>query len=370
MDFYLFENLYLGTASKKYVKHAVNELKNIDKNLKVVDYFPDGIFSFETSATRQDFLDRLKSAPPVFLRHINPIDGMVYFDDALNSAKTVVECLPIIVSHPLGGRNVAVQARRAPGDYEESLYTYKSLIDPFLTKELGAKPVVKKPDMIISLYIADSTKIKPESGIPGNGNTAKMQEQAWNGVALVGVSTPSHNICEWSGGAVRFAKGDDQASRAEFKLLEAMTLFGIECREGQKALDLGSSPGGWTKVLAEKGFYVTSVDKAPLNPDVMKMKGVNFVKKDAQFFRCDKDVYDLLTCDINRDPIQTARTLVNMAPCLKKGSPLILTIKFPGDDPIKTIEKTRSTIESSYEVKIIRQLFHNRDEVTLYAVRK
>jgi 23S rRNA (cytidine2498-2'-O)-methyltransferase len=224
--------------------------------------------------------------------------------------------------------------------------------------------------MIISLYIADSTKTKVENGKPGNGNSVEHLRDAWNGVALVGISDPETNICEWSGGAMRFAKEDEQASRAEFKLLEAMTLFGIEYKNGQRALDLGSSPGGWTRVLAEKGYAVTSVDKAPLNPDVLKLKGVNFIKKDAQFYRCDKDSFDLLTCDINRDPIQTSRTIAAISPGLKPGSPLILTIKFPGDEPIKTIDKTRSIIESSYNVRKIRQLFHNRDEVTLYAVRK
>src|SRR5690606_4355297 len=61
---------------------------------------------------------------------------------------------------------------------------------------------------------------------------------------------------------------DGPPSRAYLKLWEAFTRLGVRPAPGERCLDLGASPGGWTWVLAELGARVTSVDKAPLDPRV------------------------------------------------------------------------------------------------------
>src|SRR5262249_42297166 len=53
-------------------------------------------------------------------------------------------------------------------------------------------------------------------------------------------------------------------SRAYLKLYEALTLAQAWPKPGERCVDLGASPGGWTWVLAGLGARVTSVDKAPL----------------------------------------------------------------------------------------------------------
>ena len=47
-------------------------------------------------------------------------------------------------------------------------------------------------------------------------------------------------------------------------------------RPGERCLDLGASPGGWTWVLARLGADVIAVDKAPLDPKVAAMPGVEW----------------------------------------------------------------------------------------------
>ncbi len=56
----------------------------------------------------------------------------------------------------------------------------------------------------------------------------------------------------------------DPPSRAYLKLWELFTVEGLKPKTGDKVLDLGSSPGGWTWVLDQMGCEVVSVDKAPL----------------------------------------------------------------------------------------------------------
>lgn len=74
---------------------------------------------------------------------------------------------------------------------------------------------------------------------------------------------------------------NDPPGRAYLKLWEALTLAGKFPGENDVCLDLGSSPGGWSWVLASLGAKVISVDKAPLAENVAKMDGVRFVRGSA-----------------------------------------------------------------------------------------
>jgi 23S rRNA (cytidine2498-2'-O)-methyltransferase len=78
-------------------------------------------------------------------------------------------------------------------------------------------------------------------------------------------------------GEARFAE-DRQAppSRAYLKLWEALTLLGERPSPGQVCVDLGSSPGGWSWVLQALGARVVSIDKAPLDPRIGTLPGVDF----------------------------------------------------------------------------------------------
>jgi 23S rRNA (cytidine2498-2'-O)-methyltransferase len=65
-------------------------------------------------------------------------------------------------------------------------------------------------------------------------------------------------------------------SRAYLKLWELFTISGERPLPGQRCLDLGSSPGGWTWVLQSLGAEVLSVDKAALDPRVAALPRVEF----------------------------------------------------------------------------------------------
>lgn len=55
-------------------------------------------------------------------------------------------------------------------------------------------------------------------------------------------------------------------SRAYLKLYEALTRLGVRPGPGERCIDLGASPGGWSWVLAGLGADVLAVDRAPLDP--------------------------------------------------------------------------------------------------------
>lgn len=83
-------------------------------------------------------------------------------------------------------------------------------------------------------------------------------------------------------GEVRFI--EDRAappSRAYLKLWEVFTLLGERPGPGDLCLDLGSSPGGWSWVLQQLGARVISVDKAPLDPRIAALPGIEFRRESA-----------------------------------------------------------------------------------------
>ncbi|MDR1059268.1 MAG: hypothetical protein LBL43_06930 [Treponema sp.] len=100
-------------------------------------------------------------------------------------------------------------------------------------------------------------------------------------------------------GRIIFAEDrEGPPSRAYLKLWEALT----RCRKwpgpGERCLDAGASPGGWTWALARLGAEVTAVDRAPLEPRIAALPGVSFVKHDAFTLKPeDLGPLDWLFCD-------------------------------------------------------------------------
>ncbi len=70
-------------------------------------------------------------------------------------------------------------------------------------------------------------------------------------------------------------------SRAYRKLWEALALACTRPAPGERCLDAGASPGGWTWALAELGAEVLAVDRAALEPRIAAMPGVSAMRHDA-----------------------------------------------------------------------------------------
>ncbi len=71
-------------------------------------------------------------------------------------------------------------------------------------------------------------------------------------------------------------------SRAYLKLWEACARLGRWPQPGERCLDLGAAPGGWSWALASLGAGVTAVDRAPLDASVASLPGVR-VRQESAF---------------------------------------------------------------------------------------
>ncbi|MGE0786962.1 MAG: SAM-dependent methyltransferase [Sandaracinaceae bacterium] len=156
-------------------------------------------------------------------------------------------------------------------------------------------------------------------------------------------------------GEVRFL--DDREgppSRAYLKLWEVFTLRGEWPRPNERAIDLGSAPGGWTWVLAERGARVVSVDKAELDPRVAAMPNVEHRKESA--FAIEPFEVDWWCSDIICYPTRALVLVERWRPYARK---MVCTLKFQGETDHATAAAF-AAIEGSRLV----HLSHNRHELT------
>ncbi len=161
-------------------------------------------------------------------------------------------------------------------------------------------------------------------------------------------------------GEVRFV--EDHAgppSRAYLKLWEALTVIGRRPMPGERCLDLGSSPGGWSWALQQMGAHVVSVDKAPLAPEIAGLPGIEHRCESA--FALDPRVVgpvDWLFSDVVCYP---ARLLALVERWLDAGTcrRFLCTIKFQGETD-HAIARRFAAIPGSE----LRHLFHNKHELT------
>jgi 23S rRNA (cytidine2498-2'-O)-methyltransferase len=167
-------------------------------------------------------------------------------------------------------------------------------------------------------------------------------------------------------GRITFAEDKEgPPSRAYLKLWEALT----RCRKwpgpGERCLDAGASPGGWTWALARLGAGVIAVDRSPLEPRIAALPGVRFIKHDAFTLKPeDLGALDWLFCDAACYPLRLYEWVERW---LASGlcANFVCTIKMQGviggaAEPDFDTPRRFASIPGSAVV----QLWHNRHELT------
>ncbi len=123
----------------------------------------------------------------------------------------------------------------------------------------------------------------------------------------------------------------DKVSRAWLKLDEAIATFGVDLKPGQRAVELGASPGGACQRLLEAGLEVVGIDPALV--DARVAAHANF----EQWRMRARDVkvknfrgFDWIVADMNIDPRSTLASverIVTSAGVRPTG--IIATLKLP-----------------------------------------
>jgi 23S rRNA (cytidine2498-2'-O)-methyltransferase len=173
--------------------------------------------------------------------------------------------------------------------------------------------------------------------------------------------------CEspFPGGIIEFEEDKlGPPSRAYLKLQEALVRAGRRPGPGERCLDAGACPGGWTWVLARLGAEVLAVDRASLQERVLAMPGVRFMKHDAFTLKpADIGPLDWLFSDVICYP---PRLLEWVEKWLDSGfcKNFICTIKWQGEADLlsRWFETTR--LFARIPGSRIIHLYHNKHELT------
>jgi 23S rRNA (cytidine2498-2'-O)-methyltransferase len=148
-------------------------------------------------------------------------------------------------------------------------------------------------------------------------------------------------------------------NRAYLKLWEALTVARRYPGPGDRCLDLGASPGGWTWVLQQLGADVLSIDKAPLDPAIAALPRVT-QRLQSAFALSPEEVgpVDYLCCDVICYPARLLRMVETwLASGLVRN--FICTIKFQAETDHETA-RAFAAIPGSR----VLHLFHNKHELT------
>jgi len=188
--------------------------------------------------------------------------------------------------------------------------------------------------------------------------------------AFLGISNASDNISRHADEYRRRSAESPLVSRAQHKLEEALEAFEIVVLPGTRALDLGAAPGGWTKVLADSGATVVSVDPGALSPVLDGYSDVEHLRCRVEELDFPDDSFDLIVNDMSIDPSESAALMCSVAHCLNPGASAIMTIKLPSLNSQKHIDDAMGILNYAYEVLTVRHMFHNRQEVTAHMVRR
>ncbi len=152
-------------------------------------------------------------------------------------------------------------------------------------------------------------------------------------------------------------------SRAYLKLWEALVRLRRWPQPGERCLDLGASPGGWTWVLAKLGAEVVAIDKAPLDPRVAAMAGVECRGESA--FALEPATIgpvDWLFSDVICYPARLLR-LVERWRATGQVKNFVCTIKFQGETDHETAEAFAALPGAE-----VLHLHNNKHELTFMLV--
>jgi 23S rRNA (cytidine2498-2'-O)-methyltransferase len=188
---------------------------------------------------------------------------------------------------------------------------------------------------------------------------------------FIGVSEADDGAL-WSMGVPRLRLAG-APSRSAAKLEEGLLWFlgetaGSLLASGMSAVDLGAAPGGWTWVLARRGLRVTAVDHGKLAREAEEAGAVRHLSADAFTYRPPRPV-DWMVCDVVDKPARTAELVqrwLGQGWCRRT----IFNLKLPMKQRLAEVERILARLRTIPGLRLqARQLYHDREEITVFAAR-
>jgi 23S rRNA (cytidine2498-2'-O)-methyltransferase len=134
---------------------------------------------------------------------------------------------------------------------------------------------------------------------------------------------------------------------------------------GERVVDLGAAPGGWSYAAAKRGAEVFAIDNGPMKNGAAGNRLITHIRADA-FRWLPQSPVNWLLCDMVEDPsrvIDLVRVWIRKKLCTN----IIVNLKCGHAEPYDILETVRSPNGFSPLVRecSCRHLYHDRDEFTV-----
>lgn len=189
----------------------------------------------------------------------------------------------------------------------------------------------------------------------------------------------SHEIIESMvnprpGGFIRQRFDPLAPSRSYLKMEEALERMTGQPAPGEKVIDLGAAPGGWTYSFVKRGCDVIAVDHGPMKlPSMQPGWGrMTHVLENGITYQPPRDwpEVDWLVGDMLIAP-GVALGLLRRWMESGKARRIVCNIKLPQEAPYRAVQSVEQYLQKQQQYDwVMKQLYHDRREVTVMAHRR
>jgi 23S rRNA (cytidine2498-2'-O)-methyltransferase len=326
----------LFSASEPFFAEATRELQRTIGGIKVRRLGPDlGVAAGELDVAA--VADAVRSTQLVFVRHLSEA---IAIPERPIAHRAVGEAILAAIGRH-GASTVALQAWASvpPGSHE-------------------------RPDRLRS----ELARTMSEAGIDvrAAGQRVVVSVCLTTSAIAIGVADVADALADWPGGRPRFRRRPELVSRSEFKLEEVINVLNVPLPHEGTALDLGASPGGWTRILREHGLGVWAVDPADLHPRLADDPQVRHLRMTAgRFLQTTSPLFSAVVNDMRMEPELSAHITRRAAQRVVPDGLVVMTCKLVSRMALQTVATVRGILAPDVEITHLRQLYHNRDEVTV-----
>ncbi|MFZ5831559.1 MAG: SAM-dependent methyltransferase [Planctomycetota bacterium] len=175
------------------------------------------------------------------------------------------------------------------------------------------------------------------------------------------------------GGMLHLALPADAVSRAWLKMEEALRWSQLPLAAGARVAEIGSAPGGASQALLARGYMVTGIDPAEMDPVVLGHPNfLHIRRRSTQVRRRDFRKIRWLAADMNVAPnytLDAVEAIVQHPEISIRG--MLLTLKLIDWSMAEKMPEYLARIRSwGYNVVRARQLQHNRRELCVAALQR
>jgi len=308
--------------------------------------------------------EKRPQAELVFGRQGLPVQKL-YEVAPLQTAAATGQAIAKAIAAPLSRelrRSFALHVFTADSEAGSRLYPLAAALEPALAAALAGEGRPRQ--------LADGTAAHAEGGQLLQVCLLERSSKSGAGpktvVVVAGVLPATAAPSLFPGGVQRVRRPREAPSRSAHKLAEALAWLGHGPEAGDQCVDLGAAPGGWSYVLAERRCQVMAVDLAALSPSVLRR--VRHERRNAFDFVPDEPV-DWVLCDMAYRPLEVAALLARWGRH-RWARFLLANIKLPMKKRVEMLGRVKEILATGGWTGLrARQLYHDRDEVTIFAWR-